>query len=145
MAFDFPRVAATLAAGATGAFAGETGLARNDFGGDDCGGRRGDCGRVLELCDFGDRTEDGLILRETARPAQFAAVVGLAVLLRFLGFSKSAWMFSLSDMLRNSVLVRFVPLEVEEAAVLGRELELAGILRGSGSGFDIADGCACGF
>jgi hypothetical protein len=127
-------------------FARGTGLARNDFGGDDGEGRRGDCGSVLELCDFGDRTEDGFILREAARPARFVVVGGLATLLRFLGFSKSAWMFSLSDVPRNSVLVRFVPFEGdEEAAVLGREFELADTLGASGSGFDIAGGWARGF
>ena len=123
-AFGFSRATATLADGTTGgaigprAFAGEMGLARNDFGGDDGGGRRGDCGSVLELWDFGDRTDDGFIRREAMRPTRFVVVDGLATLLRFLGFSKSAWMFSLSDVPRNSVLVRFIPFECEEVAIV---------------------------
>jgi hypothetical protein len=124
------------------AFAEEMGLARNDFGGDDGGGRRGDCGSVLELCDFGDRTEDGFIRREAVRPTRFVVVGGLAILLRFLGFSKSAWMFSLSDVPRNSVLVRLIPFECgEEAAVVGRDPELVSILGASGRGFDSIGGC----
>ena len=141
-AFGFSRAIATLATGATVIFAGEMGLARSDFGGDDGAGRRGDCGSVLELCDFGDRTEDGSIRREAARPARVVVDDGgLAILLRFLGFSKSVRMFSLSDVPKNSVLVRFFPFEGEgEAAVLGRESKLAGILGASGSGFDSAAG-----
>jgi hypothetical protein len=95
------------------------------------------------LCDFGDRTEDGFILREAARPARFVVDGGLATLLRFLGFSKPATTFSLSDVPRNSVLVRFFPFEGgEEVAVLGREPKLAGIFGASGSGFDSAGGWA---
>lgn len=152
LTFGFSRATITLTTGATGgaigarAFAGEMGLARNDFGGDDGGGRSGDCGSVLELCDFGDRTEDGFIRREATRPARLVVDGGLATLLRFLGFSKSARTFSLSDVPRNSVLVRFVPFEGgEEAAVLGREPKLAGIPGASGSGFDSTGGWARGF
>jgi hypothetical protein len=146
VAFDFSRTTAKLAAGTigaaigAGAFVGETGLARNDFDGDG-GGRKGDCGSVLELCDFGDRTEDGFIRREAARPTRFVVVCGFAILLRFLGFSKSARMFSLSDVPRNSVLVRLIPLEgEEEVAVLGREFELASFSGASGSGFESTGG-----
>lgn len=122
------------------------GLARNDFGGDDGGGRRGDCGRVLELCDLSERTEDGSTRREAARPVRFVVDVGLAILLRFLGFSKSARAFSLSDVPKNSVLVRLIPFEgEEETAVLGREPKFVGIIGGSGNGLDSTGGWARSF
>lgn len=140
------RVEAALAEGAAGGaidgtdFAGDAGLANNDFGGEDGGGRRGDCGCVRELCDLGERTDAGLTLRDAARAAR---VVGgaAAVLLRFLGFSRSAVMFSLSE--AKWSLFRLRPREGdEEVAVFGREPALS--VGGSGRGFEMS-GFARGF
>lgn len=81
---------------------GDTGRASPDFPGEIL---TGDCGYVRELCDFGESTLDGSTLRDTAfafAPAGPALVV--VVLVRFLGRSRSSWMFSLSDWPIISVL-----------------------------------------
>lgn len=120
---------------------GETGRPRLDFGGEDGGARSGERGRVLELCDLGERTEAGLTLRDAARPARVAGGAA-AVLLRFLGFSRSAVMFSLSEVKWS--LLRFMAREGDEdVAVFGRE-SAAGMVGGSGSGFE-RSGLARGF
>lgn len=140
------RVEAALAEGKAGGaidaadFVGDAGRPNNDFGGEDGGGRRGECRSVRELCDLGERTDAGLIWRDAARPAR---VVGgaAAVLLRFLGFSRSAVMFSLSEVKWSLLRLRLREGD-EEVAVFGREPAFS--VGGSGSGFE-RSGFACGF
>ena len=59
-------------------FRGDVGCAKYNFEGEFSSGRTGDCGRVRELADFGERTVDGFV---TCR--DFAVVV--VILVRFLG------------------------------------------------------------
>ena len=80
---------------------GEIGLAKCDLGGNG-GGRIGDCGRVRELCDLGERICDGFTLREAVLVARAGGADGIEALTRFLGIASPAVSFSLSFSLSSN-------------------------------------------